>query len=223
MDHLMVFDIDGTLINVQGAGHRAMDRAFTDFYGVAHAFEGISFAGQTDRGALNLAAQRHHVTIRSEDLHTFQTLFASHLQEELQRAPGHVLPGLPDLLFLLQSEGFYLALGTGNFKISAYLKLAPFDMAGFFPAGGFGDDGITRLEVLTYAIKRAATHYQKTWDRVTVFGDTPGDMQAARSLQAFGLGVATGPYSKAELESGGAQAVLNDLSNLDSVRKQLGS
>lgn len=213
MNHLIVCDIDGTLINAKGAGHRAMSSAFEASYGVANAFAGLSFAGATDLAMLNQAIQKHQISTNPDTLEAFKMLFASHLQKELERDPGHALPGLPDRLFELQAEGFYLALATGNFKISAYLKLAPFGMAGFFPVGGFGDDGTTRLSVLSRAIERAQGHYQKQWDRVTVLGDTPGDMDAAQKLAAFGLGVTTGPYTEAELRQAGAHAVIENLAD----------
>ncbi len=221
MNHLIVFDIDGTLIDVQGAGHRAMDHAFEASYGIAHAFDGISFAGATDLGVLHTAAQKHHLRMTPEDVLAFKTLFTSHIQRELQQSPGHALPGLPDRLFELQADGFDLALGTGNFKTSAYLKLALFGMAGFFPVGSFGDDGMTRLDILTHGIERARTYYQKNWDQITVLGDTPGDMAAAEKLGTVGLGVTTGAYSEAELKSAGAHAVLPNLADRDALINHL--
>ncbi len=221
MNHLIVFDIDGTLIDVQGAGRRAMESAFESTFGIRDAFSGISFAGETDSGVLAKAAERHRIVLTPDVLGGFKPLFTSRLQQELEHDPGHALPGLPDLLFELQVEGYDLALATGNFKPTAYLKLASFGMAGFFPIGGFGDDGATRLDVLHQALDRALAHYQKQWDRVTVIGDTPGDMEAARKLHALGLGVATGPFSQADLNKAGARAVLPNLADHSRLMAQL--
>lgn len=221
MNHLIVFDIDGTLIDVQGAGRRAMESAFESSFGIRDAFSGMSFAGETDSGVLAKAAERHRIILAPDALDSFKPLFTSRLQQELERDPGHALPGLPDLLFELQAAGYDLALATGNFKPTAYLKLSPFGMAGFFPVGGFGDDGSTRFDVLHQALDRAHTHYQKKWDRVTVIGDAPGDMEAARRLDAFGLGVATGPFSQADLDAAGARVVLPNLSDHPGLMAQL--
>lgn len=221
MNHLIVFDIDGTLIDVQGAGRRAMESAFESTFGIKDAFSGISFAGETDSGVLAKAVERHRIALTAEILEGFKPLFAARLQHELERDPGHALPGLPDLLFELQVEGYDLALATGNFKPTAYLKLATFGMAGFFPVGGFGDDGSTRPLVLQQALDRARSHYQKAWDRVTVIGDTPGDMEAAHKFNVLGLGVATGPFPQAELMAAGARAVLPNLSDRNRLLDQL--
>jgi phosphoglycolate phosphatase-like HAD superfamily hydrolase len=48
-------------------------------------------------------------------------------------------------------------------------------------------------------------------------GDTPLDVAAARAGGARAVGVATGPYSVADLEAAGADAVLPDLRDAESL------
>jgi phosphoglycolate phosphatase-like HAD superfamily hydrolase len=45
---LILFDIDGTLIDSGGAGTRSLDLAFKELFSIDNAFEGISMAGKTD-------------------------------------------------------------------------------------------------------------------------------------------------------------------------------
>jgi phosphoglycolate phosphatase-like HAD superfamily hydrolase len=45
---LVLFDIDGTLIDSGGAGIRSLNLAFEEYFSVKDAFTGINLAGKTD-------------------------------------------------------------------------------------------------------------------------------------------------------------------------------
>ena len=49
---LILFDVDGTLINSAGAGRRAMERGFSEIYGIENGFEGVQFHGKA--GSIHL-------------------------------------------------------------------------------------------------------------------------------------------------------------------------
>ena len=49
MSTVLLFDIDGTLVATGGAGRRAMVGAFVELYSNERVFDGMSFAGMTDR------------------------------------------------------------------------------------------------------------------------------------------------------------------------------
>lgn len=217
MVHLVIFDIDGTLLNAKGAGRRALERAFAQRFGVSDAFRGIDFSGATDLSLIQQAASRFGKTLTDEDWLSLKQQFLAYLKEELDKDPGAAMPGLPDLLFMLQSEGFFLALATGNFKATGYQKLAPFGLAGFFPVGGFGESGVNRDQVVAEAIKQSLVHYQIRPDRVTLIGDTPHDVAAAYANGIRSIAVATGPFSFQELEKHHPNAVVADLSSVDRV------
>ncbi|MHB1611374.1 MAG: HAD family hydrolase [Sulfobacillus sp.] len=213
MTNLVIFDIDGTLLNAKGAGRRALEDAFATYHGIADAFSGVSFAGETDLALIQQAAQRHQLPMSDQDWLALKELFLTNLQIELDKAPGYVMPGLPDILFRLQYEGLYLALGTGNFKATGYLKLAQFGLAGFFPVGGFGESGPSRRDVIAGAIKAATSHYHISPDRITLIGDTPLDIDAARFNHIRSIGVASGPYSLDDLAKHHPEILLPDLSD----------
>ena len=44
---ILLFDIDGTLAVTQGAGTRAMTRAFKQHFGIDSALAGLDFAGRS--------------------------------------------------------------------------------------------------------------------------------------------------------------------------------
>ena len=48
MHRLVLFDIDGTLIDPGGAGRKSVTAAFYEIFSIKDAFEGINMAGKTD-------------------------------------------------------------------------------------------------------------------------------------------------------------------------------
>ena len=48
MNKLVLFDIDGTLIDSGEAGARALNNAFNQVFSIKNAFAGIKMAGKTD-------------------------------------------------------------------------------------------------------------------------------------------------------------------------------
>ena len=58
MMRLVLFDIDGTLVNTGGAGSDAMTRTFAELYRIADDFAGIRMSGKTDRLILQATCRR---------------------------------------------------------------------------------------------------------------------------------------------------------------------
>ena len=54
---VILFDIDGTLVDCGGAGRRAMERAFEVRHGRRDACASIAFGGMTDRGIVRAALE----------------------------------------------------------------------------------------------------------------------------------------------------------------------
>lgn len=212
---LLIFDVDGTLISTK-AGRRAFNRALEQFFGVAAAAEGIPMAGRTD-----LVIYRDICARRGLDAATFGAFrleFVAQLAEALNDEPGHVLPGVVELLEACSAEeSFTLALGTGNVEPGARLKLAPHNLNRFFPVGGFGDEGETRDDVIAMAIRRAEAFKGTAFSRTVVIGDTPLDIACGKANRCLTVGVATGHHKREELIECGADLVVPDFSDLQSI------
>lgn len=209
---LLIFDVDGTLISTK-AGRRAFNRALEAFFGVADAAEGIPMAGRTDLIIYRDICQRFGLDPGT--FGAFKLEFVAQLAEALNSDPGHVLPGVVELLEACSAEGsFTLALGTGNVEEGARLKLAPHDLNRFFPLGGFGDEGETRDDVIAMAIRRGEARRGGPFDRVVVIGDTPHDISCGKANRCLTVGVATGYHKAHELAQCGADLVVADFSDL---------
>ncbi len=197
---LVIWDIDGTLVDGAGAGHRALQRAVSRVLATEVDLSGMDYAGRTDRSLIEEALTRGGGRPASE-WRQVRDQYVAILPRELASSPGRVLPGVHEALTSLAAHPHVQqVLGTGNVEAGAWIKLGHFGLASFFATGGFGDHHRTRTPVIREAYRAAARHYAEPFDTVVVVGDTPRDADAARALRFHAIGVATGRYRREELE-----------------------
>lgn len=226
--HLILFDIDGTLVLTGRAGMRAMNRACEETVGHANALNGVAVAGRTDWIILHDVMANHGLSLDEVRLDELRRLYVSHLAEEIL-LPGEgvkdVMPGIRELLGrLLGRSDVALGLLTGNFKASARIKLEYFDLWKYFPVGAFGDDSADRNELVPVALRRAREGgiADVPASRVLVVGDTPHDVACAHAVGAVAVAVATGGYDVARLQETGADYVFTDLSDTEAFLSLVG-
>jgi len=218
---IVLFDIDGTLIRVGGAGVRAMAQAFEKLFGVTDALKSIEMGGRSDAWIVGRAFALHGVADEVANREALLEEYSSVLPGVLADAEGLVLPGVPQLLEVLGERDAVLGLGTGNFRRSGFIKLRHFGLDGYFDEGGFGEDSEDRGEVLAAGVARLRSRAPAA--AVVVIGDTPHDVQAARAIGARAVAVATGFATPAELETAAPDVLLQDLSSLEAVMEAFGT
>jgi phosphoglycolate phosphatase len=212
---LVLFDIDGTLIDSGGAGVRSLDLAFRKVFSISNAFQGISMAGKTDTQIIKEGLIKHGLSMDG-DFDAIIEAYLLHLRQEIRNDGKHIKPGIYEILKQLNlMEDIGLGLLTGNLEQGARIKLEPFDLNKYFPSGAFGSDDEDRNKLLPFAVKRFEEMFDKSIDieKSIVIGDTPRDVECAHIYGAVCIGVATGPYSIDELTEAKADYVLNDLSD----------
>jgi phosphoglycolate phosphatase len=211
---LLLFDIDGTLLQKASVEHGAALRAAAEaVHGVT--LDGtVDYAGRTDaaivRDLLRLAGVPGEVVTER-----WAQVQAAAVDEYERRAPADlsdkVAPGIPALLEELAGapETYTLALVTGNLERIAHSKLRRAGIGHHFQPGqgGFGSDHEDRGELPRIARERAS---DPAWprERTVVIGDTPHDIACARVDRVRVAAVATGPYGATDLA--GADAVADD-------------
>jgi len=217
---LVLFDIDGTLIDSGGAGIRSLDMALKELFSVDKAFQGISMAGKTDTQIIKEGLRKHGIS-SDGNVESVVRSYLKYLEQEINNEGKHVKPGIfetLDALRLRKETG--LGLLTGNLEAGARIKLDPFGLNQYFPAGAFGSDDEDRNNLLPIAIMRFEELLQENIvpDDCIVVGDTPRDVECAHIYGAMCIGVATGPYSADDLIDAGADYILEDLSDYQTVR-----
>jgi phosphoglycolate phosphatase len=200
---LVLFDIDGTLLQTLGAGIRAMNAAFGRLYNRPDALDDVAIAGRTDLAIVTDACRTVGVDASDAAIAAVRDLYFQLLPQELARpAAGRfgILPGVCDLLDAIDGRrGMSTALLTGNFIGGARIKLGHFDLWRRFAFGAFGDGHLDRRDLVPVALAEAAAR-GLTPDHVIVIGDTPLDIDCAHAHGAAAVAVATGPYTRAQLD-----------------------
>lgn len=224
---LLLFDIDGTLVDTGGAGYAALCEAFAEIYAAdlgGRPIPPLDLAGATDSGLLrDLFASLAFGASAQARVGDFYARYLACLEARLFAdaiAPGRRLAGAAELLDLLgECGGFELALLTGNIRAAAFAKLRAYGIDHHFGEGGaFGDDHHCRDELARIARRRAGSAAGAS----IVIGDTPKDIRCARAIGAKAVAVATGRFSAAELSAHQPDMVLEDLSDAEAVLGALG-
>lgn len=221
--HAVLFDIDGTLIDSGGAGIAALRTAMTDAFDVSQPAD-VPVHGCTDRGIVESLFKAHDIERSEENWSRFREMYLVHLRRNLSQRNGKVLPGIAALVEQLTERG-QVALGllTGNARAGAKIKLDFFGLFHHFQFGGFGDHHPDRDDVAREALRGAEEHLngRLDGDRIWVVGDTPADVRCARAIDARAVAVATGGYSRVELDKTGPDLLLDDLADPAALLNQL--
>ena len=224
---IVLFDIDGTLLDLKGAGRRAFVRAIEAVFGWPDEIGYVNFSGNTDLNVLAQVMAAHGRELTEADA----ARFFNHLPSELERAaaePGGdrvIYPGVRELLARLTAmPDVVLALVTGNIEACARIKLRQFELHNHFVLGAFGNEYADRGRIAGLALERALAAMppgQLVRARYLV-GDTPFDIAAAKSSEALSIAVATGKFTVKELRAAGADHALPDLGDTTQVLRLLG-
>ena len=110
-----------------------------------------------------------------------------------------------------------LGLITGNDRACAFHKLHHAGLPGRFLIGGFGHEHPERDVLAGLAVDRmvATLGPGEEIARAFLLGDTPRDARAAKVIGATAIGVATGPYSVADLLANGCDHAVESLANTE--------
>jgi phosphoglycolate phosphatase-like HAD superfamily hydrolase len=213
---LVLWDIDGTLVDGAGHGRHAFDDAYRAVTGREPPGK-VQMAGRTDR-MIAMSMLDGDDSSLTPMLSELERALAE--REDRIRAEGRALPGAEAALEALSGRAETVqSLLTGNLASNAALKLGAFGLERWLDleVGGYGSDPHERRsDLVAVARERAAAKYSPAVDTVLV-GDTPLDVDAAHEAGARAVAVASGPYGVDELRAAGADEVLADLGDIERV------
>lgn len=227
---LVLFDVDGTLLLSRGASLRCFRAAALELFGREMKTDGMQTAGGLDpviwrtlcavNGIQAEEAAREHDRFRA----SYARILAAELAEG---GVAYALPGVPELLDALGPgrappvtgasgpPAVSIGLLTGNYPETGRLKLRA---AGIdpdrFAVAAWGDEADRRPDLVPLGRERHTRRTGRTLpaEQVVIVGDTPHDVACAREHGCRSLAVATGGSTRAQLESCGADLVVDDLS-----------
>ncbi len=221
---LVLFDIDGTLLNSEGLGRASMQKALATVFG-SPGDPSYRYDGKTDKQIVRdtMRLEGHSDERIDAGMERLIDLYVVGLQEGVKSGKFKVrpLPGVLDILDALEArDDVVLGLLTGNIAPGARIKLRA---AGIDPnrfrVNAFGSDHEHRPELPAIAQRRASETLGVKFagEKLIVIGDTPADIECGRSLGARAIGVASGNYTVKELLAHKPYAALPSLADTRKV------
>jgi phosphoglycolate phosphatase-like HAD superfamily hydrolase len=205
---LVLFDLDGTLINAGPSGVPSLNKVMFELYGKKPVYYVRALAGRTDIHnfiyVYKAAFGRAPAPARLQEM---KAAYLAALKRETAAAfkakKAKPLNGAVKLLqTLCVRPEVKLALATGNFEEAAKIKLAPFGLAKYFnfAASGFGAEVKDRVSLLELAKKNAAKAFKTNFKAGDIFviGDTHIDICAAKQLGFHSAAVTAATLGDAE-------------------------
>ena len=221
---LLLFDIDGTLVNTGGAGVESLKKTVRNRFGTEDDLHDIEIAGKTDRAIIRDILRKYQIEPAEESIASFAQEYITDLPISLSRSRGRVLPGIQPLLERLKPRPhIVLALLTGNLQQGAKLKLQHYGLWDFFEFGAFADDHHDRNELGNFARERAQARHGHDFDaaNIDVIGDTNHDIACGKAFGARTIAVATGSWSCERLQTCAPDFLFADFSDADAVIRKL--
>jgi phosphoglycolate phosphatase-like HAD superfamily hydrolase len=215
---LTLFDIDGTLVRRAGPHHRdALVHAVRRVTGLETTTEGIPVQGMLDPDILSIMmrmAGLKRAAIREEMPRVLRAAERYYLRVCPELVGKHC-PGVEPTLEKLARRRILLGLVTGNLTRIGWRKLERAGLRGYFQFGAFGEMARTRGGLARMAIREAR---QRGWIAreapVSLIGDAPADILAARENGIRAISVQTGITPVEELAALGPDVFLKDLRDL---------
>jgi phosphoglycolate phosphatase len=218
VDALVLFDIDGTLIRGAGPHHReALVEAIRQTVEMETTTDGVPVAGMLDRDIL--ATMMTRSGMKPAAIRKAMPAVVERAQSIYIRT-GPVLerkvcPGVRRVLRRLERHGVVIGLVTGNLSRIGWRKMERAGLRPYFRFGAFAELAKDRAGLVRIAIRRArAERWITRATRISLIGDHPNDVRAAKANGIRAIAVATGLVSIDELRTHSPDVLLPDLRSL---------
>jgi len=222
---VLLFDIDGTLLDSKGEGRTCFRRALTDIYGLTGPIGTHGMAGKTDWQILTELMQMAGLDLEKIEARRVEAFaaYSHHVEMAAPTFQMRLLPGVAALMEQLKDNPrFILGLVTGNVREAVPHKLRAVGLdPDLFAFGAYGSEHQDRNTLPNLALYRLGQMMGSPIppDSALVIGDTPLDIACARHAGTKILSVATGNYDRGALEEHKPDYLLDDLAETEAVMK----
>lgn len=212
---LAIFDIDGTLVDSRAVITAAMKEAFIaqgyapPSYDTTRSIVGLSLLEAIDKIAPR-DADHEKVKALAE---SYKDAFVQFRHDGAEHEP--IYPGGVDLLTRLKSDGWKIGVATGKSRRGLDALIEKHNFGNVFDAHYCADDGAGKPDPFMVEANLSALDVRP--ERAIMIGDTSFDMIMAVRAGVAAYGVNWGFHTEDEIKAGGANLIVNDMSELDQV------
>ena len=214
MSSLIFFDINGTLVRRDERTDISLSRAVDQCLEVKGAMKGVDTSARSDRDVFMEVVRRFHRPFTESLWKKFMGIYREELEAFSHTDIWRENPGAVGCVRFLSDRGIPLSLITGELRVGARYKLEKLGIWTCFPAGGFGEDGLERLEIARAALKQAEKYYRQSFNRIWVIGDTVLDIRTARELKGVSIAVTMGSHSRSRLAAETPDYLVNNFTEI---------
>ena len=189
---LIIFDIDGTLVNSDSRDSKAFADSYQEFFDKDfHSIDWRKYEHVTDHTIFHSVYQDHFGhPCSDEDLHAFQERYIDKLITNRQNHPEHYqeVAGARTILDVLHAEDRYiLGIGTGGWRRPQLVKLEHVGISVDQIYDSYADNMPTREDILQESIDLARQDHQIT--HTIYLGDAIWDLHTTRNMDIPLIGV----------------------------------
>jgi len=224
---IVLFDIDGTLLSTpatEDSEKRRYVDTIRDVVGKEPRVIPSRFAGMVDPQICKILLAE--LGLSSYEVDRFLPQVLARMGDVYRHMEKRVVlnSGVMELLTTLaQFTDHVSGVLTGNLTAVAEDKLTVTGIREYFSELFCANHYFDRASLVQNAVRTCMTKHELNASKeVIIVGDTPLDMKAAQTSNATSVGVATGVYTKAQLNEAGAQFVYPSLEPTNELLAGLG-
>jgi len=221
---LAIFDIDGTLTKTNEIDHLCFIQTTQELISKDFkTFEATTFTHFTDSCIIVELYERYlNRQPNKEEIKQFQERYFGLLKHYLTQEPQYfqAIDGATSILETLRNNGWAIALATGCWKDSAYIKLKGGGIDIQDTPIGTASDAVTRQDVMKTALERAKQYYGVNhFAHLVYIGDGLWDRHSCATLKMPFVGVDADnkDYSTGKLEAFHLLADYNDVERVQQL------
>jgi len=209
---VILFDIDGTLLTVDRNFNRPLLRSIVNQLGIDYkGVESDPFSGRTDHDILTSFLENHGF---DQSLYgQLKRIYLDRLSSELTK--DHILrhSHIDEAITYFSQDGFIPGLLTGNFPQAADVKLQTAGISLDYKIGAFGEFHKDRNMLPQLALSKAEQIFEVDVNpqNFIIIGDTPRDIECAKSAGMRSVAVTTGKFNHAQLADHFPDMILDSL------------
>ncbi len=217
---LVIFDVDGTLIDSQDFIVAAMRRAFAEAGRPAPPDAAtLGIVGLSLPQAMEVLVPGVPGAGRDRLVQLYKDSFLFLREQGGGKADAPFYPGAREALERLDGAGYLLSIATGKARRGLDHMLDSHGLRRFFTGTQTADDAPSKPHPGMVLNCLAATGVAAA--EAVVVGDTEYDMAMARAAGARAVGVGWGYHSSERLRRGGAERIVGDFAALDAVLDEI--